>query len=224
MSNQPRQLICLDLDGPVLDVSERYYRVYCDTLKQLGIAPVSEKLYWNQKREKISEPEILAASGVGDRELVRAYLDLRAERIESSEYLAFDRMWPDTLDTLKGLHSRGELALVTMRNAVHLLNRQLERLHLLSAFDSVLAAPREKEGTSRAERKAQMVRARYGKDRIRGWFVGDTETDIKAGRLLGIGTVAITFGIRSAEHLEAVSPDVMIHSPAEFHHWARNID
>ncbi len=223
MSKQLRQLICLDLDGPILDVSDRYYRVYSDTLRSIGKQPVGEEAYWNKKRERISEPEILAASGVRDGELIQAYLKQRAERIESPEYLRFDRVWPGTADALKVLRSGAELTLVTMRQSVDQLNRQLDRTGLSDSFDCVLAGPAELRGASRAERKAQLVRAHYGQDDLSGWFVGDTETDIRAGRLLGIRTLAITFGIRTVEHLEAVAPDLVLHSPAEFHRWARNI-
>lgn len=223
MSKQLRQLICLDLDGPILDVSDRYYRVYSDTLKSIGKQPVGQESYWNKKRDRISETEILAASSVRDGGLIQAYLSLRAERIESPEYLRFDRVWPGTSDALAVLSSGSRLALVTMRNSVDLLNRQLDRMGLIDSFDCVLAGPVELEGNSRAERKAQLVRAQYDKNDLTGWFVGDTETDIRAGRLLGIRTLAITFGIRTVEHLEAVAPDLMMHSPAEFHRWARNI-
>lgn len=223
MSKQLRQLICLDLDGPILDVSDRYYRVYSDTLKSIGKQPVGRESYWNKKRDRISETEILAASGVRDGGLIKAYLNLRAERIESPEYLRLDRVWPGTPGALEVLSSGARLALVTMRNSVDLLNRQLDQMGLIDSFDSVLAGPVEPEGTSRAERKAQLVRAQYDQDELTGWFVGDTETDIRAGRLLGIRTLAITFGIRTVEYLEAVAPDLMLHSPAEFHRWARDI-
>lgn len=221
MSRNPRQLFCIDLDGPILDVSERYYRVYADTLASLGAGPISKESYWNRKRNKTSEPEILAESGIQNPDLVRKYLDTRAERIESAAYLGFDQVWPGTRETLKFLRSRGALALVTMRTSPDLLDEQLDRANLLAAFDSILAAGPAVTANERGEQKAQLVRDYYRGEQLAGWFAGDTETDILSGRLLGLRTLAITFGIRTVEHLKAVSPNVMLHSPAEFQIWAR---
>jgi phosphoglycolate phosphatase len=218
-----RQLICIDLDGPILDVSERYYRLYSDTITAIGSNALSREWYWESKRNKISEPEILAASGARDPDLVRKYIDARAKLIESSRYLFFDQVWPGTHDALKLLRSHAELALVTMRTSQELLSEQLERVKLLEAFDCVLAAGPGLVANERGERKAQLVLDCYGNEQVTGWFVGDTETDILSGRLLGLRTAAITFGIRTVAHLEAVAPDVMLHTPAEFQNWARNI-
>lgn len=224
MSQNPRQLICIDLDGPILDVSERYYRVYSDALKLIGIGPLSKEVYWNLKRSRVSEREILAQSGTSDNDLVKEYLNARAKRIESAEYLLFDQVWPGTPDMLRVLRSQGALVvLVTMRNSKELLDQQLDRLKVLEAFGCVLAAGNSSAANDLGEQKAQLVRDCYGNEDLVGWFVGDTETDIQSGRLLGLHTAAITFGIRSVDHLSAVSPDVLLHSPADFQNWARNI-
>lgn len=222
MPRNLRHLICIDLDGPILDVSERYYRVYSDTLNLIGIAPLNKESYWRLKRNKVSEPEILAQSGTSD--LVKEYLEARAKRIESAEYLLFDQVWPGTPDTLKVLRSRSALVLVTMRKSRKLLDQQLARLNLLEAFDCVLAAGDDSVANDRGEQKARLVRDRYGNEDLVGWFVGDSETDIHSGRLLGLRTAAITFGIRTMDHLSAVSPDVVLDGLADFHSWARDVD
>jgi len=223
MSKNPRQLICVDLDGPVLDVSERYYRLYSDTLKSIGVVPLSKESYWKLKRNKVSELEILAQSETAD-DLVNEYLDTRAKRIESADYLRFDQVWPGTHETLKVLRSRAALALVTMRTSTDLLDQQLERIGLPDVFDCILTAGPGSKANDRGEQKAQLVRNCYENEDIVGWFVGDTETDIQSGRLLGLRTAAITFGIRTVDHLSAVSPDVVLDSPADFQSWARDVD
>ncbi len=219
-SRNLRQLICIDLDGPVLDVSERYYRVYSDTLNSFGLEPLSKKSYWNLKRSRVSEPEVLARSATPDTHLVRAYLEARAQRIESAQYLLFDQVWHGIPETLKILRSQRALVLVTLRTSRELLDHQLDRLKLLDAFDCILAAGTAAGESDRGEQKAQLVRHCFRNEDLTGWFVGDTETDIHSGRLLGLRTAAITFGIRTAEHLNAVSPDIVLHSPAEFQSWA----
>ena len=224
MSRNLRQLICIDLDGPILDVSERYYRVYSDTLNLIGIAPLDKESYWRLKRSRVSEPEILARSGTADNDLIKEYLDARAKRIESAEYLLFDHLWPGTRDTLRVLRSQSALVLVTMRTSKELLDQQLDGLKVLDAFDCILAAGAGAATDEHGQQKAQMVRDCYRNEDFAGWFVGDTELDIQSGRLLGLRTAAITFGIRNVDHLRAVLPDVLLDSPADFQSWARNID
>jgi phosphoglycolate phosphatase len=224
MSRNLRQLICIDLDGPILDVSERYYRVYGDTLNLIGIAPLNKESYWHLKRSKVSEPEILARSGTADNDLIKEYLDARAKRIESAEYLLFDQVWPGTRETLRVLRSQSALVLVTMRTSKELLDRQLDSLKVLDAFDCILAAGAAPATDDRGRQKAQMVRDCYRNEDFKGWFVGDSEADIQSGHLLGLRTAAITFGIRNVDHLSAVLPDVLLDSPADFQSWARNID
>src|SRR5437764_1459429 len=180
MSRNLRQLICIDLDGPILDVSERYYRVYSDTLNLIGIAPLNKESYWHLKRSKISEPEILARSATSDSDLINEYLDARAKRIESAEYLLFDHLWPGTRDTLRVLRSRSALVLVTMRQSKELLDRQLDGLKVLDAFDCILAAGAP-AADDRGQQKAQMVRDCYRDEDFAGWFVGDSEADIQSG-------------------------------------------
>jgi phosphoglycolate phosphatase len=217
------QLICIDLDGPILDVSERYYRIYRDTVFSIGTQPLTKQHYWELKRSKVMEGEILAESGASSAEALTEYTKTRDERIESPDYLMFDQPWLNISEILKTLRSRSALALVTMRKSKGNLEDQLRRMDLLNSFDCVLTAGPGEVANSRGERKAQLVRDCYGNQQISGWFVGDTETDILSGRLLGLSTVAITFGIRNEEHLKAVLPDVTLHSPAEFHSWAENV-
>jgi len=224
MSRNLRQLICIDLDGPILDVSERYYRVYSDTLNLIGIAPLNKESYWRLKRSRVSELEILARSGTADNDLIKEDLDARAKRIESAEYLLFDHLWPGTHETLRVLRSQTALVLVTMRKSKELLDRQLDGLKVLDAFDCILVAGAAAAADDHGQQKAEMVRNCYRNEDFAGWFVGDTELDIQSGRLLGLRTAAITFGIRNVDHLRAISPDVLLNSPADFQSWARNVD
>src|SRR5215510_2576050 len=170
MPETVRQLICIDLDGPILDVSERYYQVYCDCLRSIGAPPLDKASYWELKRKKVSEPDILAQAGIDRSEVIQAYVYVRNTRVESENYLKFDQVWAGTDETLKILRMGRALALVTMRTSRELLVRQLERLHLRDSFDCVLSAGAELVANTRAERKAQLVRDCYENGEISGWF------------------------------------------------------
>lgn len=54
---------------------------------------------------------------------------------------------------------------------------------------------------------------RYDKNSV---IVGDTETDIKTGKRLGLRTVAVTCGQRSRDFLKKHKPDILIDEISRF--------
>jgi phosphoglycolate phosphatase-like HAD superfamily hydrolase len=207
-----------DLDGPLLDVSERYYRLYCDLLRARGLAPLAKRSYWAMKRRRVPEETIFERSGgraAGAAEYARA----RVAEIEDERYLLLDRTWPPVPALLRYLSRRARVILASARRFRPRLQSELDRLGIAPYLDDVLSVPPSLE--SLAERKAARVRAALGEPRA-GWLVGDTETDVRAGRLLGLRTVAVSFGIRRAAELSQLAPDELLATPEELLDWARS--
>jgi phosphoglycolate phosphatase len=200
----------LDLDGPILDVSLRHYRVYADGVTRLGGAVVDRETYWSAKRNKTPDREILAQNGL--REAADAYHAIKMELIESPSYLAHDRLQLGAADTLRRIAKRFRLVLVTLRHSELALSAQLDALGIRAGFSNVLSAPGD--AGNRWETKRDLV-ARAGLVAGEGdFFAGDTETDILAGRALGITTVAVCNGIRDERYLRPLAPDWIIPSLA----------
>ena len=66
--------IITDFDGPIVDVSHRYYRVYLDCLKQTKlpahqIRQLSKAEFWQLKRARIPEVKIGLISGLNKEQL-----------------------------------------------------------------------------------------------------------------------------------------------------------
>jgi phosphoglycolate phosphatase-like HAD superfamily hydrolase len=80
-----------DLDGPLLDVSHRYFRVHSDIVRELGGSPGEENEFWKSKRARRSVKEILAAPGKTSVD-VALYQKLWLERIEDEKYLKSDKL------------------------------------------------------------------------------------------------------------------------------------
>ena len=74
-----------DLDGTILDTSQRYYSIYYNIVKDLGGSPLTKKVYWDCKSNKISEYEIAIRSHL-HQSLFNEYNHTRINLIES-EYL-----------------------------------------------------------------------------------------------------------------------------------------
>jgi phosphoglycolate phosphatase-like HAD superfamily hydrolase len=200
-----RGAIFLDLDGPLLDVSERYHRLHCDLVSRHGGRPLDRETYWQAKRERIPEPEILAPTGLSP----HAVAELEAARsqwIESPEYLRFDRPWPWTIPTLEALADASSLVLVTLRRYPDRLLRQLGQLDLRRYFDRVVSGP----GDGTVEAKARLLRDERILIPPGSVLVGDTEIDIASGRALNLRTIAVRSGIRSDAQLARWAPDLLV--------------
>lgn len=218
--------IFCDFDGPIVDVSERYYTTYrlaLDTLKvsyeaqgrSLTIHPMSRSQFWSLKRHRFPDVEIAARSGLRDPQ-IEPFLNQVKHLVNQTQLLHLDRMQSGADWALNLLHSRGaRLILVTLRcrqQATQLL-RDYGLLHLFA--DIYGSNDQNVAYLNVAEWKANLLRAawhehlcRYGRP-LQSWMVGDTEADILAGQSVGIPTVALTCGIRSQSYLAKFNPTCM---------------
>lgn len=205
-----RRWIFLDLDGPVLDVSWRYHQVHRDLVLRHGGSPLDRETYWEAKRNRVPEPEILTRTSVSP----EADTERLAE-IETPARLALDRPWPWTVAVLGELARWGPLALVTLRNHPDRLTNQLAALGLARHFERIVAG----RGDGTPEAKAGLLR-----DSGIAWspgsvLVGDTEVDVASGKALGLRTIALACGIRAPHLLERWSPDALLSDLRDVPGW-----
>ncbi len=214
-------MIFIDLDGPILDVSEKYYRVYVDLVNELRGIPLGKDDYWERKRSKMLDSEILYESRLSEAD--HSVFRLRREkRIETSAYWKYDQVWPELKELMPGSPLRGKLVLVTLRNSSDALAEELAALGIRDWFKIVLTAGGEADSTGRHNGKVRAVNRIFG-ELSEGWFIGDTETDLRAGSALGLKRGAVTFGIRSRYLIERESPDKVFLHPSELTSWLRTL-
>lgn len=195
-----------DLDGPILDVSEKYYRSYSYILTQDGYDPIDKYLYWELKRNRTPEKEIHLLSGA---EGIVDYKQRRINIIEKDEYLAYDVIQKGAIESLRMAKTRGQVILVTLRSSKKQLFRQLTSLKLTDFFDDILISGDETD--PRWKIKYNLVVDKFGAINSEFLFIGDTETDILAGKNLGCDkTIGVLNGIRNIILLKEVSPDIII--------------
>jgi len=196
----------LDLDGVVLDVSQRYYAVHCDIVAQLGGTPLDFEEFWRLKREMASTEELTGL----EPDAAREYRKRWGQLIEGPAYLAMDRYLPQARTALLLLGRDYDVVLVSLRHKAAALRKELEELSLprvsqvLSAAakgDPALAKARLMQGSPRFSRNAVVA--------------GDTEVDIQAGKELGLTTIAVRGGLRSDALLSREPADVTIDGIAQ---------
>jgi phosphoglycolate phosphatase len=215
LSGVPRpmnQVIFFDLDGPLLDVSGRYSSLHRDLLHAAGVQGMSADRYWERKRSRVPEEEILRELGV--LQLAPNYLRQRLDRVELPDYLLLDRPWPWTHEILGLLARRYPLVLVTARSSHLLLLEQLDRLELIAFFHEVLSEP-ARRGIDKQKARLISTYLRRHELPADGWMIGDTEADIGAGQLAGLRTAAVHTGIRNAELLQQASPNHLLNDIRE---------
>ncbi|MBC8182570.1 HAD family hydrolase [candidate division KSB1 bacterium] len=193
-------MIFWDLDGPILDVSEKYYSVYKDILLEKNATTLTKDVFWKLKRSRVSIEEILTRSN--SQSLVELYKKLWFDRIETLKYLEKDSLQPGVIDVLKQCKQKNNLVMVTLRQRREKLLTQLKQLNLTQYFDDILDSGDDIK--PRWKIKYNLIKDYLNdNDGKVHTIIGDTETDILAGNNLGFISIAVLCGIRNEELLKA---------------------
>jgi phosphoglycolate phosphatase len=210
-----------DLDGPLIDVSRRYYKTYQLAIaetqayfqsqeRSLLLTPLSASQFWQMKQERIPDADIAFCSGLRH-EQIELFMSNVLDIVNQPILLHEDRLQPGVIQSLEQLKRRGaRLFVVTLRcqaQAVQLL-QQFNLDHyfdkICGAQDRFAAYQNYTEG-----KQALLQNLVYDVDPItqsQCWIIGDTEADVLAGQALGLSTVAVTCGMRSHSYLKRLAP------------------
>lgn len=197
--------IFFDLDGPILDVSERYFRVHQDIIERHGGKSMDKATYWQLKRDRQPLSALLTMAGCSNIE--EAYHAEWFRNIESLEYLRYDIVIPGAREQLDSLRQHHFLVLVTLRQRRDYLDIQLGQLDLGRFFSAVFSTdPTAVEGW-KAKRNLISESGFFSRDAL---IVGDTEIDVRAAKSLGLTTVAVLSGIRNRKRLAEEGADHIV--------------
>jgi phosphoglycolate phosphatase len=124
-SSQQLTVFC-DFDGPIIDVSNRYYTTYqlglADTQAfyqvqgiSLPIQQLTKHQFWQMKQDRVPDVEIAMRSGL-HKEQIDFFLGRVIEIVNQPALLSQDKLQPGVSWALALLHSQGvRLVLVTLR-------------------------------------------------------------------------------------------------------------
>jgi carbamoyl-phosphate synthase large subunit len=211
--------IFFDLDGPILDVSKRYYEVYRSILEEAKKPAIPYEKYWKEKRAKIPNKNIV--SYTADSDFYSIFEDHWFQRIENDNYLKLDSVWPWVTDVLSDLHQKFELYIVTGRSNPGNLKEQLDRLDLTRWFRAIISRSARQNA---AKEKVSAIREHFSAVPAKAIIVGDTEADIECGKELGFITVGVQSGIRNKENLKATGCDHIIENIQSLSNILNNIE
>lgn len=200
--------ILFDLDGTILDVAGRYYFVHSAAAESCGGRPLPRPEYEKLRREGWEEKRIAEATGSDVAEHVRVWDRL----IESPEALDKDLPAAGIMEGLEALKTRGRhrLFLVTLRRRPEGLERQVQKYGLGSYFVKIVSAGPKGDP---AEFKAGIIKeAGIPPGSL---YVGDTEVDARAAKILRTRFLAATYGLRGEEFLRKAGAREFARSPAD---------
>jgi len=220
-STRPCRLFLFDLDGTLVDSSEDIARAVNAVLARMGRPALSKSVvlqFVGDGMESLVERVLRQSFGMAPgQEKTKAGTDLLIE--EYGEHLIeSSRLYPGVRETLAALRT-ARVGLVSNKPEA-LSRRVLADFGLAERFCVVLG------GDSLARRKPHPDQILSALERCQATpretvMVGDSPTDIHAGRAAGVFACGVSCGFRSREELEAVGCDVIIDHLAELlHHFS----
>ena len=215
--------IITDFDGPIMDVSERYYRVYQFCLAEARdthqtVTQLSKEEFWSLKRAQVPERQIGILSGLYD-DQARQFAQLRRQTVHTLPYLVYDQPTPGAIAALTRIQQAGvHLVVMTMRR-VRELNAALEQYELGRFFpaDCRYCLSNHYVKTQDIEDKPRLMQQALEEltPAAQTWMVGDTEADIAAAKAHGIPVIAVLSGIRNQNRLTEYRPDQIVNDLGE---------
>ncbi len=187
----------VDLDGTLLDINTRLYKLHLDLCKKYDIKPMKKNSYIALKRSMVREKQLIRRL-TGSKTAIKNYLRERARAIESPNYLKLDKPLAKNVTTLKKLKKAYRLILLTNRKNRKDLLHQLKNHKLLGLFFEIYNAGYL--GT-----KEQILKKCYylAKD---SYIIGDTVEDASLGKKLGIKVIIVLTGLLDRKNAAKLKP------------------
>lgn len=210
--------IITDFDGPIMDVSERYYQVYLlclDRTKKPGqeIQILSKAEFWAGKRSKTPEVTIGIQSGLTLDQAVE-FSQLRKELVHQLVYMKYDQIIPTAIKALAQIRQQGiDLVVMTMRR-----DRELDYAFTQAPLTPFFPNNRRYNLSNdyvktkdELDKPLLMLRAMQELPVAdQTWMIGDTEADIAAAKSQNIPVIGVLSGIRDQATLEKFQPDAIV--------------
>jgi phosphoglycolate phosphatase-like HAD superfamily hydrolase len=184
--------IFFDLDGTIVDISEKYNQTFNRLRKRFRLAEID---YWTIRKSTKSFRETISLLGVEDAQQEDFFLAWQ-NIIETKFALSFDRLLLDTSQFLLERGANHKIVLCTSRKDRQNLFWQLGELGLVDFFDEVINCPSEEKGYF----VSKWLKENNENCEI-PLFVGDTEADMLVSKSCKIQGIGVLSGLSNRESL-----------------------
>jgi HAD superfamily hydrolase (TIGR01509 family) len=202
-----------DLDGTLVDSTEAVVSCMKKTVQDMG-------------GEITDEVELRASFGKGlintlapwvpegtVPEAIEKYLKNFPEYVQKNI-----KLYDGVLELLDSLQDKGIPMAVITGNKEFEAQGLFDQLNFGHYFPVVICADTIPFQKPSPEPVLEALR-RMGKDTSEAVFIGDSEHDIRAGRLAGVKTIAVKGGSSPLERLMAAEPDFVLESIGDVRHY-----
>jgi len=207
-----------DFDGPIIDVSQRYYRVYQFCLEKTlrpnqAVKELPKGEFWQLKRSRVPEKQIALNSGL-DEVQAEQFAQLRRQTVHTQPYFDYDTLAPGAVEALIKIQQAGiDLAVMTMRRFKEL--DYAFKKHDLGRFfpeNRCYCLTNDYVKTRDIDDKPLLMERAIAElpPAADTWMVGDTEADITAAKNHGMKVMAVECGIRDRSQLALYNPDLIV--------------
>jgi len=198
--------LIIDLDGTLVDSREAYRAALKKAFTVMGMKNFNTKIALEIPRRLEQNRQIGDLIPEGNTEkFLNTYLKAYYTLTESKS-----KALPGVSETLEELSKKANLALLTMRYVPReKVMKELEKFGLAKYFCCIVTAldtPFPKPSPEALKKCAQKLRVKIDECAV----VGDSVTDVKAGKKAGAKTVAVLTGIFTREELERGKPDLIL--------------
>ena len=210
MSGQ--KTIIFDFDGTLANSVALMFDLYNEHADEFGYNPVT----WDEIPElrRMSYGKAMKAKKVKARRLPKILLTLSKEM-----HSRMDDVLPykGVVDVLHELQNLGYSIGVLTSNQAPLVNAFFKK-HGFPAFDFVVS-----EKTIFGKDKAlRRIIKRFGLEASQIIYIGDEPRDVTASRKAGVRVIGVSWGVAGLEGFEKVTPDILVHTPAELAREIKN--
>ncbi len=174
----------IDLDGTLLDLWPRYYRVFCGLLHTDGI---TLGRYKEKKRELVQDSAVAEAFGHA---LSPGHFTKKAELLEDKRYLLLDRLCLPQ-EQIETIFAKGNAMILTKRRQPDNLEWQLDRLGIRVPVAIV-----------RDQTKLQWIKENHPDEEA--VMVGDSMIDMETGQMPNISVIMVGYGLGTKGQFDSV--------------------
>lgn len=207
-------LIMFDLDGTLADTGADLANSVNFTRAHFDLAPLTpQQIYVNVGRgvEHLIRNSLPIKSSGHFQEVLRVFLEHYEAHLLDKTVL-----YPGAHDVLD--HFRGKWRVVVSNKVQRFSETVVRGLGLGECFDLILG------GDSTPEKKPHPALLALALDRFQippssALMVGDSDTDVEAGKRAGVMTCGVTYGLGDKNQLIAAKPDLLIQHLTELPHY-----
>lgn len=213
------ETVIFDLDGTLVDSTDAYFRLVEMTLDHLGLPSVERERILRASENGDFDWSLVLPPDLSPQKtlIVKKKAWARVRAIYPSVFEETVQLFPGVVDVIREIAAMGmRMGIVTstprvnMAHKVHLL-REGGIEHHFGALITADDAPRKKPDP---DPLIACIRT-LGSPAEKSLYVGDTRSDIRAGKAAGMKTAAVLTGFDSPDMLKKEAPDLLLPSVAD---------